>query len=870
MKGLAAQVVLALYRAALVRYPPSLRERYGADMVATAEALLREASERAGAWGSVRASARLFRDLLRPLPDLSPARRRGGGGAGPGHALRTAFRSLRRDPRFTVSVMAVVGVGLALNVLVLAAVNAYLVRPLPYPESHRLYDVRPAVGMGWMEVGDLFEKAVSWDLDAFTLVGDGDPELAWGAWVTPDFFEIYGLRPALGRALLPHEAGDGAAAVAVISHRLWRERFGGDPAVLGRSFRAFTSDRPEDAESFMVVGVLGPDAWHFNRFTDVLVPLRADQPVYAGRLRADVPPERAAEILTRTARARASEPLPEGFAVTLRPVHEAYVARARPRLLVTQAAALLVLLIACANACVLVLVRAAGRSRELAVRRALGAGRAGLLGPLLGEGLLLALGSGLIALGSASVLLPGLASVVQARLGTPVPGGVELLRVDAPVLAALVGACALIGLVLALIPLPALTRRAPLAALAGGGRGGTDSARARRLRGVLVGAELALSLTLLTGAGLLVRSALALGQEDPGFDVRGVVAANVGLRQASYPDGTSRAAFFDALVEEVGRVPGVGGATVVRAVPFLSNATLQPVEAGEDRWLEGVLPQVVHPSAFQVLGVPVLRGRGFSAEDGPGAGAVAVVDRRSAEALWPGADPLGRRIRFAEGSTGMGTGETGGWMTVVGVVGDVVTAPGQTVPVVYVPHAQDPLLWMSLVVRARPGAEVPLEGVSAALRRLDGEAPLYGGVGLEDAAARALAPSRFFAGLLGGFSVFAFLLAVLGLYAVVAYAARQQRREVAIRMALGARRVTVQGLFVRQSLVTMALALAAGAVGGRVLGRALGGQLHGVEPGDPVVGSAAVLLLGVTAILAVWLPARRASREDPMGVLREE
>ncbi|GMV04236.1 MAG: hypothetical protein AMXMBFR53_05170 [Gemmatimonadota bacterium] len=873
MRRLTIALVAAAYRLALLRYPRSLRLRHGRQMAEDARALMEEAARGQGLRGVVRAAARLARDLARPVPRVRQAgapRRASSGGPGMGFALATAGRSLRRDPRFTVAVVGVVGTALALNALVLAAVNAYLVRPLPYPEADRLFDVRPVTDVGWREVGDVFEKAVSWDLDAFTVVGEGAPDLAWGAWVTPDFFELYGLRPVLGRTLLPEEAGDGAAAVAVISHRLWRDRFGGDPSILGRTFRAFTSDRPDDAETFTVVGVLGPDAWHFNRFTDVLVPLRADQPVYAGRLRRDVPRERAEELLTSLARARAGDAPAQDLRVGLRGVQDAYTARVRPRLLVTLSAAFLVLLIACANAGVLTLVRSAGRARELAVRRALGAGGAGLAAPLLAEGLLLALGAAALALGAALALLPVLAAAVQARVGAPLPGGPGALRLDATVALVLLGTSVVVGLALGLVPLHAAARATPGASLAAGGRGVTD-AGTRRLRGLLVGGELALSLALLTGAGLLVRSALHLEGLELGFDPAGMEVANVGLRQARYPDDASRVAFYDALVEEVSRVPGVAGATVVRAAPFVSNATLRPVE-GEGGALphEGALPQVVHPSFFGVLDVPVLRGRAFTPEDGSGSVAVAVITEELARHLWPGEDPLGRRLRFVEVPNATSGGGPGAWRTVVGVVPEMVTSLGEETPVVFEPHAQSAGLWMSLAYRVRPGAPPPRDGVTAALRALDAEAPLYGRVSLEDAASAALAPSRFFAALLGAFAAFAFLLALVGLYAVVAYAVRQQRKEVAIRMALGARGGAVQRLFLRRALATVAASVALGAAGGRVLGGALQDQLHGVEPGDPLVVLGGAVLLAATALLAVWLPAREASRADPMGVLREE
>ena len=605
----------------------------------------------------------------------------------------------------------------------------------------------------------------------------------------------------------------------------------------------------------------------------ILAPLQEDRPLYAGRLRSDVPMERADQVLTERARALSATPLPPDFEVRTRRLQDAYTQAVRPRLLVIQGAAALVLLIGCLNVVVLSLVRNAGRRSELAVRRALGAGRLGLVAPLAVEGAALSLGAGLLGLGGAALALPALGGVVEARLGRGIPGGVATLHLAPEVVAGVLLGCLVAAMAMAATGAWAVGRVPLTGSLAANARQGTDAGGARRLRHVLVGGELALSLTLLTGAALLARSALHLEFRELGFDPEGLQVGQVGLRQGSYPDGDSRSAFFRALLDRVEAIPGVEGAAVASSAPFVGDPTPRPVE-GEGGGVEAATEatrQAVSPGYFDVMGVPVVRGRDFRPDDGPAGAPVAVVTPSLADALWPGVDPLGRRLRFAEGGGGammMGGGPSD-WLTVVGVVPDVVTSLEGAGPMVYTAHEQAPSLWMSVVLRTRPGGGEVMDRVADAVHELDPEAPVYAAIDVGDAADRVLEAPRFFAVLLGGFSLFALGLATLGLYGVVAYATRQARRDVAIRMALGAQGGAVQRFFVRQSLVTLALSLGLGAAGGRVLGGALEGQLHGVEPGDPGVILGVSVVLGLASVLAVWLPAREAARTDPMGVLRE-
>ena len=352
---------LAAYRVILRRYPSAMRRRFGRDMVELFALQLDDAVRARGVAGWLACWGRVLREVLRPsepslqvkgpstpVPSRAAARdsaldtTRGVFGLGALQDLRFAWRSLRREPGFAGLLIVVLGLGVAVNVSVFTVVNAYLLRPLPYPDADRVVTVRAPVEVTWPDVDGVFEARVSWDLDAFTLVGDNGPELAMGAWVTTDFLDVYGVEPALGRVFRPEEGGPGASeSVAVISYRLWQRRYGGSPDVLGRAVRAYTSDRPDDAESFTIVGVLPRDFWHFNSYTDLLAPLRQDRALYAGRLEPGITPEDASATVTARVEAR-STGLPEDFRVRVVRTHELHVAEVRPTLISLQAAALLV------------------------------------------------------------------------------------------------------------------------------------------------------------------------------------------------------------------------------------------------------------------------------------------------------------------------------------------------------------------------------------------------------------------------------------------------------------------------------------------------------------------------------------------------
>jgi len=882
-----------VYRLLLLRYPRRLRRAYGREMQDAFLRLLHETWRERGLRGWAGVWLRVLGETARPLPGAIPVSRgrspvvEGGIGVPVVWSSRptagvfgrialdvtAAARTLRRAPGFTALVVGILGVAVAFNASVFAVVQAYILRPLPYPDAGRIVTVSPATAaVGWRNSGDVFEKAVSWNLDGFTLVGGRPADVVLGSWVSPDFFDVLGVRAVLGRTFTRDDA-DTNARVAVISHDVWVRRFGGDAGVVGRTLNVYPSGgRAGELYSFRVVGVLPGDFWYLNGYTDVLVPLASDGPVYLGRLRPDVPPQRAAAILTERARATGGRDGDPSYRIRVRSLRETFTATVRRRLAVIQAAALLVLLVACANAALLLLLRAEARKREMGMRRALGAGGTRLALQSVVEGLLMAALAGALGLALSAGALSGLGEVVVARLGRSLPGGAGALHVSGWVILLTSGLCAVVGIAFGSVPLWTVLQGDTVRLLGGGGRGGTAAVRTGRTRSALVAAELALSLTLLTGGALLVRSSLHLERIRLGFRPDGLTAFTVGLTSGGSRDLSHRIAFFEGLAREISTGDGVTAVGLARAAPFDGRLVTRAVETGGGGGssLPEVVPQVVSPGYFATLGLNSIHGRLLTDEDDAGTTPVAVVSERLVRRVWPGVSPLGRRIRFSAWRMPEQTETPGRWFTVVGVVPDVVDGVEGTRPTLYVPFRQAPLGWMVLVTRSRPGALLPTRDVRTVLARMDPEVPIYAHQGLAEAVSRARAPARFFAGLLGGFSAFALLLAVLGLYGVAAYATRLGRRDVAVRMALGAQRAVVQGLFVRRFLVVVFVGLAVGAVGGQVLGHQLDGELYGVSGNDPVAAGGVAVVLALTALVAVWLPARRAAGTDPAVVLREE
>ncbi|HWS54264.1 MAG TPA: ABC transporter permease [Pyrinomonadaceae bacterium] len=807
--------------------------------------------------------------------------------------LRYAVRVMLKQPGFTAVAVVTLALGIGANTAIFSVVDAALLRSLPYREPERLVHLWEAKQnrdferreasypdfLDWRaQTGEVFEGVAGYVNRGYTLTGGDAPERVAGAAVTSNFFDLLGVRPAHGRALLEGEDQPGAAAVVLLGHGLWQRRFGGDPAVVGRQITL-------SGESYTVVGVLAAD-FNFARvgnaelWTGLRPTPNFTTPRYmhwlnvVARLRPGVGPEAAGARLAAVGQAIAAEDprAHENTALVAVPLHEEVVGQVKPVLLAMLVAVGLVLLIACANVANLLLARGAARRKEVAIRVALGASRWRLVRQLLTESVLLAAAGGalglVVALWGVDLLVAAIPQAQLARM--PYLGQLAL---DPGVLLFTAALSVATGVLFGLMPALDASRADLQEAMKEGGRSsGTKSAG--RLRGALVVSEIAVALVLLVGAGLLVKSLLRMLSVDPGFRTENLLTMRVNLtpqRFADDADGTRRAAFFEELVRRAGALPGVEGAAAVSNLPLSGDGgTGTPSVVGREAppggWSEANL-RVISPGYFDVMGVPRASGRVFNERDRVGAAPVVLVNRTFAERNFGGEDPTGQRITFMF-TQGRPPFE------IVGVVGDekIKSLDAQTTPIIYFPMLQGPDSTAALVVRTAADPQGVAGALRTELRALDPEAPLFGVRTMERVIADAPATfmRRYPAYLIGVFAAVALVLASVGIYGVISYAVTQRTRELAIRSALGARRGDLLRLVLRQGMALALAGVAAGLAGAFALTRLLASLLFGVSATDPAVYAAVSLLLLTVALLACLVPARRATKVDPIEALRYE
>jgi len=795
--------------------------------------------------------------------------------------IRIAIRTLVKARGFTAAVVLTLGIAMALCAAVLLVVNGYLIRELPYPAASRLYSVRYAPPgepapqdmetVNWRAVDDVIEHPIAWDLDMFYLIGGEHPESAAGAWVTPGFMQGLGIHAAIGRGFDAGAFRTGSPQVALISHSLWQRRFGGDAAIVGRRFEAYVSDRPEEAETFTIVGVLPPGFWHLNPYTDILTPLRAETYPYLVRLREGVPAADAAARITALVRARARG-VRHDWRVQLVSTHDGYVASVRPVLRAVTAAAGLVLLVAAANVAALLLIRATRRRREVAVRMALGAGRAGIARVLAAEGLLLAFGATAVGLVAGTLATAWLAPVIQRELGRPAP---TAFGVDRSIVLVALGAGLIMAFACALFPLAATWRSNLQHALHSATRSATEGRGSQRARSLLIVLELAASLALVVSSTLMVRSVMRMIGVDFGIRAERVLSAPMALRQRNYPNPADRLGFYERLLPRLSEIPGVESASLGDWYP-LQQPRAQAVRAeargqgSEARRAAQAPVLAAGPGWFETLSVPIVAGRSFTAADREGREPVAIVSQSLARQLWPEGGALGSRVFLPTDSDGEADPAPAARI-VVGVARDVrQTAADDNLADLYVPLLQTSSRFALIYIRTTgpPASRVP--AVRAAVREVDPEVTLDRAEPLQAAIRAQSARPKFLASLLGTFALVAALLALVGVYGVIAYAVRQREREIAVRMAIGAEPRRIVRLFLRQGLLVLASGLTLGLLGSLGAGRMLESQLFGVAPGDPASLVLACAAFAAAGLLAVWWPARRAAATDPAGVLKEE
>jgi predicted permease len=803
--------------------------------------------------------------------------------------LRYGLRSLLKTPGFTGLAVLALALGIGANSAIFSVVNAVLLRPLPYAESERLVRVggmslrKPeAVGTfspqdfyDWRAQSTSFEAVAAFDQSSPSLTGAGEPERLNAARVTPEFFTVLRAQPALGRGFVAQEGQRGNHRVAVLTHALWQRRFAASPSVVGQQIEL-------SGEPFTVVGVL-PENFESPQFSGfeqeqpelftVFAPdlsqwTRGGRSVDAGvaRLRPGVSVEQAqAEMDAIAARLREQYPDTNANAgARVVSLHEQLVGGARTSLLVFLAAVGFVLLIACANVANMMLARASSRHREVAIRTALGATRLRIVRQFLTESVMLSLAGGAVGL-----LLAMWANDLLLAVGADAIPRANSVALDWRVLAFTLAASALTGVAFGVVPAVHATRLDLQESLKEGGRGQTGGRARRRVRGLLVVSEVALSLVLLAGAGLLIKSFLRLQGVDPGFEPSGVLTMNVFLPGARYPEDAQHPVFFERVLEGVRALPGVEHAGATSNLPISGNYDRMPLYVeGQPDPPSGDEPEIerymVSDDYFGALGVPLVAGRAFDGRDQAETPRACVVGRALAERFWPAGEAVGKRIKLGDAENP--------WVEVVGVAGDVrhYGLDAEANMQVYLPHRQSPSQVMTLVVRSKGDARSLASAVRERVWAVDAAQPVYGVKTMDELLSASVAARRFQMLLVGLFAAVALALALVGIYGVMSYTVTQRTHEIGIRMALGAQPRDVLRLIIGQGMSMTLAGVAAGLAGALLLTRAMEGLLYGVSATDPMTFAAVALLLGAVAFLSCYVPARRATKVDPMEALRYE
>jgi putative ABC transport system permease protein len=831
--------------------------------------------------------------------------------------LRLALRQLAKSPGFTAVAVLTLALGIGANTAIFSAVDAVLLRPLPYPQSDRLVDLSAAntepvrFAISYPDLLDFrslthdFTGVAGYSSQLYNLTGAGDPREVQAAFVTADLFDVLGVHPTIGHSFTPQQEND---PVALVSYALWAQSFGRDPAILGKAIAL-------DGKSYTVIGVM-PPAFHFpTDGIEVWTPIggiRAIEPRAltmrdlhvlngVGRLTAGATLARAQgdlDVLAKRLQAeQANDSAPQRIiaigpgpgpgggggggggprinaggsyqirfnAVLLR---DAAIGDVSSRLWVLLGAVGLVLLIACANAANLLLARAATRGREMAIRRALGAGRGRLIRQLLTESVVLAVCGAGLGLVVSKWGLDALLALWPRALPRSQEVGLHLGVLGFTAVLALITGIAF-GLA------PAL--RATAVRIEEGLRqdsAGSTGGRRQRVQHTLVVVEMALALVLLVGAGLLARSFAALNAVSPGFDTRDVLAGRIRLTPSRYPTPAQQKTFFETVQSALAGRPDVTGVALSETMPLSGGIRVvafdpRPIRPDYPEPFFAAFESVVAPAYFSTMRIPIRRGRGFGPEDRAGAPAVAVVSARFASELWPNQDPIGKQFPFR------GPRESARPVTVIGVVDDLRSASLEQpnpLPTLYLSSVQEagqPEMWV--VMRSSRGAPLALIGaLKDAVKLTDPEQPIGDLVSLEQLIGRQTAARRFNTTLLGIFALLAVGLALVGIYGVTSYAVVQRRRELGIRLALGAGPKDVMRLLLGESLMRVVIGVVLGLAIALVASRALVSMLYGVQRWDPLTFAGTALLLGVVALLATWLPARRATRVDPIVALRAE
>jgi predicted permease len=805
--------------------------------------------------------------------------------------FRFALRLIAKERWYTAVAVLALALGIGVNATVYAIVDAALFRPLPFRDADRLYlldwqvrsGANPAVShaevQDWRAQNRSFTDIAAYRNGSINISGDRSwPEQARGAWVSANAFALLGHQPVLGRGFTPHDERRGAERVVVLGHRLWQHRYGGDRNVLGQTIRL-------NGEPATIVGVM-PGMMQFPENADLWVPLnptpdqekREARMLRAfGRMRDDASVDGARADMNRiAARLAAAYPATNKDYGRIRVLafKDGFVAGpARVMFLTLFGAVGFLVLIACANVANLLLSRSAHRAREIAVRVAMGATRLRIIRQLLLESVVLACLGGVFGVVIAIVGVP----LVDAAVQDPGKPYWIVFRVDYSVLAYVSVICVVTGILFGLAPALHISRGNLNSVLNEGGRGSTGGHRVRWFSSTMVVVELMLTIVLLVGAGLLVRSFLTLYNLDIGIRTDHLMAMRLQLPQARYPAAEERRAFFERLEPQLRAVAGVEAVAVTTAVPPFPSGQRsfeidgRPARQGDEDG-SSVYVVTISPDFFDVVRAPVRRGRAFTAMDGlPGYENVIINDRLASQ-FFPGEDPLGRRIRFTRRNPPTDA-PAEMWRTIVGISPSIrhnEARDMQPNAAIYVAQRQEPPSGASLLVRSQLPPAAVMDAVRKVVQSVDPDQPVFTIQTLDEMLADTRWPFRVFGGIFAIVAFVALALSAVGLYAVMAYSVTQRTQEIGLRMALGAENRQVSWLILKRGLAQLAIGLILGLAGAIALSRVMSRLLVGVTPTDPVTFATITLLLTVVATVACLVPARRATRVDPLTALRAD
>jgi putative ABC transport system permease protein len=803
--------------------------------------------------------------------------------------LRYGIRMLRKNPGFTSIAVLTLALGIGANTAIFSVVNSVLLRPFPYPESERLMQVWRGIPpptrtlasvtqfLFWRENNRIFESMTAVEAvgAGVNLTGGDEPEVVRGARVSAEFFRVYGIPPAQGRSFTVEEDRPGGDRVVVISDGLWKRRFGADQGILGKSVELA-------GEPYSVIGIM-PPGFEARGAADIWMPLRPvahnQDRIYPlaviGRLKPGATREQAQAEMDAVARMfRLQQPalMSNNEGIVVEDYHQAMVGNVRTELLVLLGAVGFVLLIACANVASLLLARAAARQKEVAIRSALGAGRFRLIQQSLTESALLALLGGALGLLVARLGLKALLALGSWNLPR-----MSEVQIDGRALLLTLAVALLTGILFGLAPALQLAKVNLNSVLNESGVRASAGIQRSRFRSAIVVAEIGLSSMLLVGAALLIQTFANLRGVNPGFEPANVLTFQLSMPEEGYNSTARVSAFFDQTLQRIEALPGVETAAVVTRLPLESGLMMSfSTEGMQDVRFAGW--NMISPNYFRALSVPLRQGRNFTEEDSRSSPAVTIINEALARQYFPGKDPIGELLTFGKFE---GPIFVEGARQIVGVVGDVRGADlkNPAIPRVYIPDTQVPdgmtrfinrLLPVSFMVRTSIDPLTLAAAVKQEVLDVNREQPIFNVRSLEQMMVDSISRQRFQMILVGVFAAVALILAAIGLYGVMSYSVGQRTGEIGIRMALGAQPRDVLKLIVGQGVILTVIGLALGLAGALALTRLMAGLLFGVSPTDALTFAAIALLLTSVALLASYIPARRAMKIDPLTALRHE